>query len=93
MVKKDLVSKVANSNGCTKTLAASIIDDFCMSIAEAVSNGDCVHIRGFGTFQMKERAERVGRNPHTGEKIKISKGFSPVFIPGKFFYKDSDDSR
>lgn len=53
------------------------------SVTGALKNGDPVVLVGFGTFQVKERAERTGRNPQTGKAIKISAAKIPGFKPGK----------
>lgn len=82
MVKADLVSKVAEI-GITKKQAGEVVDAFVGAIKEALAKGDKVSLVGFGTFSVKERAAREGRNPRTGKKIKIPKKKVPSFRPGK----------
>ncbi len=82
MVKADLVSKVAEV-GITKKQAGEVVDALFGAIKEALASGEKVSLIGFGTFSVKERAAREGRNPRTGEKISISKKKTPVFKPGK----------
>lgn len=82
MVKADLVSKVAEI-GITKKQAGEVVDAFVAAIKGALVNGDKVSLVGFGTFIVKERAAREGRNPRTGRKIKIAKKKVPSFRPGK----------
>ena len=82
MVKADLVAKVAET-GITKKQAAQVVDAVFAAIKDALADGDKVSLIGFGTFSVKERAAREGRNPRTGKKIKIPKKKVPSFRPGK----------
>jgi len=82
MVKADLVAKVAET-GITKKQAAQVVDCVFAAVKDALAEGDKVSLIGFGTFSVKERAAREGRNPRTGKKIKIPKKKVPVFRPGK----------
>lgn len=82
MVKADLVAKVAEI-GITKKQAAQVVDSVCDAIKDALANGDKVSLIGFGTFSVKERAAREGRNPRTGKKIRIPKKKVPSFKAGK----------
>ena len=87
MVKADLVAKVAEI-GITKKQAAQVVDAVFGAIKDALAKGDKVSLIGFGTFSVKERAAREGRNPRTGKKIRIPKKKVPAFRPGKAL-KDS----
>ena len=82
MVKADLVAKVAEL-GITKKQAAGVVDCVLDSIKDALADGDRVSLIGFGSFGVKERAAREGRNPRTGSKINIPKKNIPVFKAGK----------
>ncbi len=82
MVKADLISKVAET-GITKKQAGEVVDALFGAIKDALASGDKVSLIGFGTFSVKERAAREGRNPRTGKKIDIPKKKIPVFKPGK----------
>jgi len=82
MVKADLVAKVAEV-GITKKQASAVVDAVFAAIREALAAGDKVSLIGFGTFGVKERAAREGRNPRTGKKIKIPKKKVPSFKAGK----------
>ena len=82
MVKEDLVNKVAEI-GITKKQSAEVIDCVLGSIKDALASGDKVSLIGFGTFNVKERAARDGRNPRTGKKIKIPAKKVPTFKAGK----------
>jgi len=82
MVKADLVAKVAEI-GITKKQAGEAVDAFIEAVKGALAEGEKVSLIGFGTFSVKERAAREGRNPRTGKKIKIPKKTVPSFKPGK----------
>jgi len=88
MNKNDLVAKVAEKSGLTKKDAERVIDAVISSITEAVADGDKVQLVGFGSFEVRERAARTGRNPQTGAQINIPAAKAPVFKAGKAF-KDS----
>lgn len=83
MNKADLVTKVAEKSDLTKKDAEKAISAFVDAVAEALSQGDKVQLVGFGTFEVRERAERKGRNPQTREEITIPASKAPVFKPGK----------
>ena len=83
MNKADLVAKVAEKAGLTKKDAEKAINAFVASVQEALVKKDKVQLIGFGTFEVKERAARTGRNPQTGEAIKIAASKAPVFKVGK----------
>ncbi|MBE3571418.1 MAG: HU family DNA-binding protein [Moorella humiferrea] len=83
MNKVDLVASVAEKADLTKKEAEKVVGAVLASIEEALAQGDKVQLVGFGTFEVKERAARVGRNPRTGEEIKIAATRVPVFKPGK----------
>ena len=82
MNKAELVAKVAEKTGFTKKDAEAAVNALVGSIEEALVNGDKVQLIGFGTFEVRERAARVGRNPQTKEEIKIAASKQPVFKAG-----------
>ncbi|MBR1885913.1 MAG: HU family DNA-binding protein [Schwartzia sp.] len=83
MNKAELVGKIAGKAGLTKKDAEKAVNAFVASVQEALVKKDKVQLIGFGTFEVKERAARTGRNPQTGEAIKIAASKSPVFKVGK----------
>lgn len=83
MNKSELVDAVALSADISKAAAGRALDATLASIAEALQAGDQVSLVGFGTFQVKERAARQGRNPQTGETIQIKASKTPGFKAGK----------
>ena len=85
MNKKELISKVVEATDLTKKDAAVAVDSVFAAIAEAVAAGDKVSIPGFGTFESKSRAARIGRNPRTKEAVEIPASTVPSFKAGKAF--------
>lgn len=83
MNKSDLISSVAEKTELTKKDAEKAVNAVFQSIEEALANGDKVQLVGFGTFETKQRAERTGRNPRTGDEIKIPATVVPGFKAGK----------
>ena len=83
MNKADLVAKVAEKSGVTKKDAEKAVAGIFAAVQEALVAGDKVQVLGFGTFEVKERAARAGRNPQTGEELQIAASKNPSFKPGK----------
>lgn len=83
MNKSELVAAVAEKADLKRKDAAAAVDAVVDVITEKLGQGEEISIIGFGTFGVKSRAERVGRNPRTGESITIAAAKSPVFKPGK----------
>ena len=88
MNKSELVSAIAKEADITKEVAYRVLDATLKSIESALKSGDQVSLVGFGSFLVRERAERQGRNPKTGEVMTIKASKSPVFKAGKIL-KDS----
>lgn len=85
MNKGELVASVAEKAGLQKREAERAIDAFIETVQETLANGDKVTVVGFGTFEVRERQARTGRNPQTGEQIQIAAARVPVFRAGKGF--------
>ncbi len=83
MNKNEFIDRVADAADMTKADAARAVDAVFDSITEALKNGDDVRLVGFGTFSAAERKARDGRNPRTGETIKIPASVQPKFSAGK----------
>lgn len=88
MNKTQLVEAIVEKAGLKKKDAEAAVNAMTDAIAEALKAGDKVQLVGFGTFEVKERAAREGRNPRTGETIKIAACKHPTFTAGKAL-KDS----
>ena len=83
MNKSDLVDSIAKSADLSKASAARSLDSTIEAIKKALKKGDTVSLVGFGTFKVTKRAARNGRNPRTGETIKIKAAKVPKFSAGK----------
>jgi DNA-binding protein HU-beta len=87
MNKAELIEAVAKTSGATKAEVGRIMDALFSAdggvIAKALKKGERIQITGFGTFDVRKRAARKGRNPRTGESIKIKASKNPVFKAGK----------
>lgn len=83
MNKSELIAKVAEKADITKKDAEKAVAGIFSSIQEALVAGDKVQVIGFGTFEVKERAARTGRNPQTGDEIQIPASKNPSFKAGK----------
>ena len=81
MNKRDLVDAVANSSDLDRRSAESAIDAAVEAISGALADGDKVTPPGFGTFEVRQRNARTGRNPQTGETIEIAASKAPAFKP------------
>ena len=90
MKKSELVTLVAEKTGFSKKDTEKTIDTVFTAIANIMAAGDKLQIRGFGTFETKERAACTGHNPRTGEEINIAAATMPGFKPGKVL-KDKGD--
>ncbi|RUM87857.1 MAG: DNA-binding protein [Thermodesulfatator sp.] len=82
MNKAELVSKIAALSGLTKANAEKALNAFVEAVTEALQKGEKVTLVGFGTFMVTQRAARKGRNPRTGEEIKIPARKVVKFKPG-----------
>ena len=88
MNKTQLVDAIVEKSGLKKKEAEAAVNAMTDAIAAALKAGDKVQLVGFGTFEVKERAAREGRNPRTGETIAIAASKHPTFTAGKAL-KDS----
>ena len=85
MTKADLVDQVADAvgRGVTKRDCGLIVDAFLDAVKETLTRGDHIEIRGFGTFKVRHRKARTGRNPRTGEAVEVPARDVPVFKPSR----------
>lgn len=83
MNKTQLIEVIADKSGLKKKEAEAALNAMTEAIAEALKAGDKVQLVGFGTYEVKERAARTGRNPKTGETIEIAASKHPAFTAGK----------
>ena len=83
MNKAELVAAIAAKTGESKKATEAAVNAFTSVVAEALKGGDKVQLVGFGSFEVRKRAARKGRNPQTKEEIKIPASKAPVFKAGK----------
>lgn len=83
MNKSELIDAVANNADLTKAKAGDAVEAALGAISDALGSGDSVALVGFGTFSVRERGARTGRNPRTGESIQIAASRVPAFKAGK----------
>lgn len=88
MNKGDLVEAVAKQTGLSKSAAQGAVDAVVENISKSLKKGQSVTLVGFGTFSVSKRKARTGRNPQTGEPIKISARKVPKFSAGKSLKDD-----
>lgn len=83
MTKAELVDEVARNSGLRKKDADVIVQTVLDSIVDSLKSGEKVELRGFGSFRLRQRAARLGRNPKTGEDVHVPAKTVPYFKPGK----------
>jgi len=83
MTKAELVERVAESTQLTKKHAEIIVNTVFKSIVDSLKAGEKIELRGFGSFRIRQRGSRIGRNPKTGEKVAVPAKRIPYFKPGK----------
>ncbi|MEJ1375842.1 MAG: HU family DNA-binding protein [Candidatus Sedimenticola sp. (ex Thyasira tokunagai)] len=88
MNKTELIEAIAESAGTSKSTAQAAVNALLSNISDSLIKGDDVQIVGFGTFTVRDRAARTGRNPQTGATLNIPASKVPAFKPGKAL-KDS----
>lgn len=83
MNKTDLINSIATKSGLNKKNSEAALNAFVSSVEESLAGGDKVVLVGFGTFEVRSRAARKGRNPQTKQEITIAASKAPVFKAGK----------
>lgn len=83
MTKAELLEKIAETSGHNKKDCDEVLAAFKQIVTAALKDGDKVKLVGFGTFEVRERSAKIGRNPQTNEAVKIPASKAPVFKAGK----------
>ena len=83
MIKYDIVTRVVNRTGLSKTKAEMAVETVFETMKKAMERGERIELRGFGVFNIKPRKTGIGRNPRTGEEVRIPPGKAVRFKPGK----------
>ncbi len=92
MTKADIVSKISDQTGIEKISVQATVEAFMDSVKLSLTEGNNVYLRGFGSFIVKERAEKTGRNISKNESIIIPAHNIPAFKPAKTFIEDVKDN-
>jgi integration host factor subunit beta len=83
MIKSELIVDISKNLNLTRKQGTLLVNTIFNSIIDALERDDKVEIRNFGSFKIKKRGARIGRNPRTGEKVKVPEKNIPFFKPGK----------
>ncbi|RKU24632.1 hypothetical protein C6497_17605 [Candidatus Poribacteria bacterium] len=83
LMKDDIINSVVDKTGLSKKDAGAAVEAFTSTVQDALKKGDSIGLIGFGTFEVRTRAAREGRNPQTGAALKIPKKKVPAFKAGK----------
>ena len=83
MNKTELIAAVADKSGLSKKDAAAAVESVIAAVSDSLVKGEKVQLVGFGTFEVKERAARTGKNPQTGAAVEIPASKAPAFKAGK----------
>jgi len=90
VTKADIVDQISSATGLTKLETEAVINGFIASVKDAITSGETIHLRGFGSFQVQHRAPRTARNPRTNQAVKIGERYVPIFKASREF-RDSVD--
>jgi len=82
MTKSDLIQRISKDTGLSMNQSTKVVNDIFSTITMALKDGEDVRITGFGTFKVTQTSERAGRNPRTGEPMRIPAGKRPTFSAG-----------
>lgn len=85
MTKADIIDHIATGTGLTKIETEAVVNGFITTVMQALTEGNSVELRGFGSFRPQLRAPRKARNPQTKEVVEIPARYVPVFRPSKDF--------
>ena len=83
MIKYDIVTEVVNRTGLSKAKAEIAVETVFQTMKRAMQHGERIELRGFGVFRVRPRKTGIGRNPRTGEEVRIPPGKAVRFKPGK----------
>ncbi len=85
MTKADIVTKISNKTGIERVAVQTAVEEFMKSVRKSLEDGENVYLRGFGSFVVKKRAQKTGRNISKNTTIIIPEHFIPSFKPAKSF--------
>ncbi len=88
MTKAEIVAEIANKTGIEKVTVQEVVETLMETVKDTMKKGENVYLRGFGSFIIKKRAEKTGRNISKGETIIIPEHYIPAFKPAKSFVNE-----
>ncbi len=88
MTKAEIVASISEKTGIEKVAVLAVVEEFMTSVKEAMTNGENVYLRGFGSFIIKRRAEKTGRNISKNTSVIVPAHNIPAFKPAKTFMSD-----
>jgi len=92
MTKADIVDIISSSTGLTKVETEEVVKGFLETVKDAMKRGETIELRGFGSFKVVKRAQRVARNPKTNEEVVVPEQYVPTLKISKEFKEDVNDS-
>lgn len=93
MTKADIVDIISSSTGLTKVETEAVVKGFFETVIDAMKRGESIELRGFGSFKVVKRAERVARNPQTNEEVTVPEQYVPIFKVSNDFKEAVDEAR
>lgn len=92
MTKADIVEIISSSTGLTKVETEAVVKGFLDTVIDAMKRGETIELRGFGSFKVVKRAQRVARNPKTNEEVIVPEQYVPTLKVSKEFKKSVNDN-
>lgn len=93
MIKSDIVKQIAEKTGFEKEIVSAVVENFMEQVRSSMIHGENIYLRGFGTFLLKQRAEKVARNISKNTTIVVPAHTVPAFKPSPDFVKAVDDNK
>ena len=92
MTKADIVDIISSSVGLTKVETEAVVNGFMETVIDSLKRGDTIVLRGFGSFKVVKRAQRVARNPKTNEEVIVPEQYAPVLKVSKDFKESVNEA-
>lgn len=92
MTKADIVDIISSSVGLTKVETEAVVNGFMETVIDSLKRGDTIELRGFGSFKVVKRAQRVARNPKTNEEVIVPEQYAPVLKVSKDFKESVNEA-
>ncbi|HCD53496.1 MAG TPA: integration host factor subunit beta [Balneolaceae bacterium] len=92
MTKADIVDIISSSVGLTKVETEAVVNGFMETVIDSLKRGDTIELRGFGSFKVVKRAQRVARNPKTNQEVIVPEQYAPVLKVSKDFKESVNEA-